>query len=65
MRLSTMDGDMRDLMMVPTCSRKSPIYWWMYFFRVLTSCHSRGETNLLKVTRCLFLVTHCLLGLEF
>jgi len=30
-----------------------------------TSCHSRGETSLLKVTRSLFLVTHCLLGLEF
>jgi hypothetical protein len=32
MRLSTMDGNMPDLMMVPACFRKSPIYWWLYFF---------------------------------
>jgi hypothetical protein len=34
------------------------------FFHMPTSRHSRGETSLLKVTCSLFLVTHCLLGLE-
>lgn len=65
MQLSTKDGDISDLMVLPACFRKSPNYWWLSFSRMHTSCHSRGKTSLLKVTCCLFLVTRCLLGLEF
>jgi hypothetical protein len=57
-----MDGDIPDLMMMmmmmmPACFGKSPILLVAVFFRMRTSCHSRCETSLLKVSYCLLLVT--------